>query len=157
MPGYIAESKVVGIGTDAAAHDLAVLTLSRPLHLNGDDARAAYLPSATTRVPSSSTRLVIAGFGDEKATGNYTNGTLNEVVNSTVATTSCTTNRRVLCAYATTATCWGDSGSGAVEPGPNPTVVGILSASLDNCQPDDFDLYAALTAPTTLRFIKTAT
>ena len=104
-------------------------------------------------MPSSATRLVIAGFGDEKPTGYYSNGTLNEVTKSKVRK-GCT--GRVLCVFDTTATCWGDSGSGVVEPGPNPTVIGILSEDLNPCKPG-LDYYVSLTAPAALGFVKTAT
>ncbi len=157
MPGYVAVSKVVSAAdaADAAAHDLAVLTLSQPLDLNGEDARAAYLPSPSMQEPSSTRRLVIAGFGNEKPSAGavYANGTLNEVTKSEVLTTSCGTSSRVLCMYDATATCWGDSGSGVVETGQQPTVVGILSTGLEICQPD-IDFYASLTAPAALRFIR---
>jgi hypothetical protein len=55
--------------------------------------------------------------------------------------------------FETTDTCWGDSGSGAVEPGPHPTVVGILSDDLNTCRPG-LDYYTALTSSAALRFIK---
>jgi len=157
MPGYIAGSKITDVNdVNAEGHDLAVLTLSRPLDLNGDDARAAYLPSTHTREPSRKTTLVMAGFGSENPNAAHpdANGTLNEVTKSTVPGGCSTT--QVLCMYLTTDTCWGDSGSGAVEPGPRPTVVGILSAGLNLCQPGA-DFYVSLTAPAALRFVKTST
>jgi hypothetical protein len=154
MPGYIRESEWNSFDQlDASGHDLAVLTLSSPLDLGGDDARAANLPSSGTPMPSSATRLVIAGFGDERSTGYYSNGTLNEVTKSKVRK-GCTS--RVLCVFDTTATCWGDSGSGVVEPGANPAVVGILSEALNSCKPG-VDYYMALTAPAALRFIRAST
>ena len=151
MPGYIATSKVTSLNAvDAVGHDLAVLTLSRPLDLDGDDARAADLPSTNTPVPSRVARLVLAGFGDEKPTGYYENGTLNEVVKPDVVR-SCST-RQALCMFsATSSACFGDSGSGAVEPGPHPTVIGILSDA--PCGPGG-DYYVSLTAPAALRFIR---
>jgi len=150
MPGYIATSKVTSSNNnDAVAHDLAVLTLSRPLDLDGDDARAAVLPTTNTVIPMSASRLVMAGFGDEKPTGYYENGTLNEVTKSQVEI-SCSSNQ-VLCMFMTTSTCYGDSGSGAIEPGPHPTVLGIMSEA--PCRPG-LGYYVALTAPATLRFIR---
>lgn len=80
------------------------------------------------------------------------NGTLNEVSKSTVWKV-CSTSRE-LCVYTTPGTCWGDSGSGLVEPGPHPTVVGILSNDGTDCTPGG-DAYVSLTAPAILRFIKT--
>jgi Trypsin len=151
MPGYIALRRVTSLsGLDAVAHDLAVLTLSRPLDLSGDDARAANLPNGKTPVPTGRSRLVIAGFGEEKD-GSYGNGTLNEVTKPKVFT-DCE-NTQVLCTYETTNTCYGDSGLGAVEPGPHPTVIGILSESfLRGCGPG-LDAYAPLSTPASLRFI----
>jgi len=156
MPGYVPESEGNYFDIlDASGHDLAVLTLSSPLDLGGDDARAANLPSSGTPMPSSATRLVMAGFGNEKPkAAAYANGTLNEVTKSKVRK-SCNTSQ-VLCVFDTTPTCWGDSGSGAVEAGRNPTVVGILSEDLEPCRPG-FDDYAALTAPAALRFIRAST
>jgi secreted trypsin-like serine protease len=156
MPGYIATSKLTsGNDLDAIGHDLAVLTLSRPLDLDGDDARAAYLPTTNTPMPSRSARLVMAGFGNDNPNVRvYPNGTLNEVTKSKVKR-SCSTSH-VLCIFMTTATCWGDSGSGAIEPRPRPTVVGIFSASPKICAPAT-ESYVALTAPAALRFIKMAT
>jgi hypothetical protein len=154
MPGYLDASKLTSRNaTQMAGHDLAVLRLSRPLDLSGRDVRAAALPTADTPQPSGASKLVIAGFGDEKPSG-YENGTLNEIVKSRVLK-SCTTTQ-VLCVYTRTNACFGDSGSGAVEPGRVPTVVGIFSLDLNLCRPGaDYLVY--LTAPTTLRFIKTNT
>jgi hypothetical protein len=149
MPGYVAASTFTPVNIDAIGHDLAVLTLSRPLDLSGDDAQAASLPNIHTH----KTRLVMAGFGYESKKGGA-NGTLNEVTKSTMQE-SCSTSRDV-CISATTNTCWGDSGLGAVEPGPRPTVVGILSEGLEICYPGGLDYYTSLTAPAVLRFIKTA-
>ena len=70
MPGYIAASKITSSNVSyATAHDVALLTLSRPLDLHGDDARAAHLPAARRPQPWRETRLVIAGFGNEKPKG----------------------------------------------------------------------------------------
>lgn len=154
MPGYIAASKITdGNYLDVVAHDLAVLTLSRPLDLDGDDARAAYLPTAATPKPWRVARLVMAGFGNEKPKAGvaYANGDLNEVDKSTVRR-SCGTSQ-VLCMYLTTDPCYGDSGSAVVEPGSRPTVVGILSQLQTICSPGLAD-YAFLASPAALRFIK---
>lgn len=151
MAGYIAARKITASNyLDVVAHDLAVLTLSRPLDLDGDDARAAYLPTAVTPKPWHVTRLVMAGFGYQK--WDAENGTLNEVAESRLRR-SCGTSE-VLCMYLTTDTCWGDSGSGAVEPGLRPTVVGILSEAQTLCSPG-LAYYAFLDSPAALSFIKT--
>lgn len=155
MPEYIAGSKLsFQNAQQVAGDDLAVLTLAHSFDLKGGQVRAAALPSATTKTAFGASRLVIAGFGDEKPTGNYANGTLNEVVKSNVLK-SCTTTR-VLCVYTRTNTCLGDSGVGAVEPGRVPVVVGTLSIGLNVCRPGR-DYFVNLTAPTTLRFIRANT
>lgn len=155
MPGYIAVSKLSSRNTaDLADHDLAVLRLARPFKFNGDDVRAATLPSANTP-PAGVSELVVAGFGYEKRTGTHpSNGTLNEAIKPRLLQ-SCTTTQ-LLCMYMRTNTCFGDSGSGAVEPGRVPTVVGILNVDLNGCYPGR-DYLVSLTAPATLRFIKTST
>jgi Trypsin len=158
IPGYIAASQVSEQNTRyEVGHDVAVLTLSRPLDLNGVDARAAHLPSATMREPPPKIRLVTAGFGNEsmKAGAEYANGTLNAVGKSTVAKVFST--KRTLAAYQNSGTSWGDSGSGLIEPGRHPTVVGILSTSTPLSLPGFpryISNYVALTAPPILRFIK---
>ena len=82
MPGYVPS----GSNVNAIAHDLAALTLSQPLDLDGDDARAAHVPSADTPKPSRKSRLVIAGFGNEKPRCcRVSNGTLNEAVQPAVS------------------------------------------------------------------------
>jgi hypothetical protein len=154
MPGYVATSKSASSNlVDAIGHDLAVLTLSRPLDLGGDDVRAAHLPSSSTPVPSHATRLVMAGFGNEKRTAGvaYANGTLNEMVKAAVLN-GCSV-RDVLCVLSTSDTCWGDSGLGAVEPGPHPILIGILSEDDEICAPGG-DYFVSLTAPAILGFIK---
>ena len=154
MPGYVALSKRnLGNAAYAAGRDLAVFTLSRPLDLGGDDARAADLPGANAPKPTASTPLVMAGYGEEKARV-YPNGELNMLVKATVIR-SCSTGRS-LCVSTRPGTCNGDSGSGLVEPGKDPIVVGILSTGGKNCTPgaDGFD---SLAARVSLRFIRSAT
>jgi hypothetical protein len=97
---------------------------------------------------------VIAGFGNEEPNETHQNGTLNEVVRPKVLA-GCTTTQ-VLCVYARTNTCLGDSGTGAVEPGRVPTVVGILSLGFNACHPGR-DYFAYLTAPAIMRFIRSGT
>jgi hypothetical protein len=151
MAGYIGLSKVTDRNyRTAVAHDLAVLTLSRPLDLKGADARAAVLPTYTP-APSTSTRLALAGFGDERPGDRYDpSGALNEVVNPVVQE-GCGSSR-VLCVYAKGNLCFGDSGSGAVELGRRPTVVGISSEVRRPCFAGQ-DYSVAVTSPAALRFI----
>jgi hypothetical protein len=118
MPGYIAADRRTDRNLIAsAAHDLAVLTLSRPLDLSSHDVRAAALPTHTPQ-PSLGTRAVMAGYGDEKD-GTQPNGTLNQSGKQTVLL--CHTGR-VVCTFSGVGLCFGDSGAGLVEPGSNPTV-----------------------------------
>jgi len=154
MPGYIALSKLTSRNAAReAAHDVAVLTLARPFDLSAD-VRPVSLPTASTSKPSVASPLVIAGFGNEEPNETHPNGTLNEVFDPKVVA-SCTTTQ-VLCVYAKTNTCPGDSGAGAVEPGRVPTVVGILSVSFNPCHPG-WDYFAYLTSPGIMRFIRTST
>ena len=126
---------------DAITHDLAVLTLSHPLDLDGPDARAARLPSASAAEPSSHTHVVFVGYGRENIK-QQPDGTLNEA-GGLIVHKNCTT-RGALCVWSTTsAVCPGDSGGGLVEPGSPPTVVGLASqsngaVSTSDCTPADF-------------------
>jgi Trypsin len=154
MPGYIAENKITQRNwITAAGYDLAVLTLSQPLDMSGDDVRAAYLPSAHKRAPSLHTTMVLAGFGNAKQKGLYADGTLSEVP-TLLGSRGCSS--RVLCVLGTAGLCWGDMGAGLIEPGPHPTVVGVLAQDPLVCDPE-YDRYVSLIAPATRRFIKTAT
>jgi secreted trypsin-like serine protease len=169
MPGYIADTNSNPFsfnlnGPDPVATDLAVLTLSKPFELSGADAKAASVPSTTTPEPTPATWVVMAGFGDENANANApSSGALHEVPKSTAEKTGCQqvciltrtspcSTRRDLCVFDSAGTCWGDSGSGLVEPGPHPIVVGILSRGWLGCRPG-WDNYVAVTAPEALRFI----
>jgi hypothetical protein len=154
MPGYISENKITERNwIKAAGYDLAVLTLSQPLDVSGDDVRAADLPGAHTRAPGFRTPMVLAGFGTAKQKGLYADGTLSEVP-TLLGSRNCST--RVLCVLASAGLCWGDMGAGLIEPGPRPTVVGILAQDPLVCDPE-YDRYISLVAPATRRFIKTAT
>ncbi len=151
MPGYIAASKETPNNyLDLVARDLAVLTLSYRLDLRGDDARAAYLPTAGSYPPWGAARLVAAGFGDERPKGYYKDGTLNEVLKSTPRG-SCG-NSQVLCVFQNTGPCYGDSGSGIVDVKSRPTVVGIFSEGQPICGPG-LGYYVFLGSPAALRFI----
>ena len=155
MRGYIAESKttLLNFGV-AAAHDLAVLKLSRPLELSGDDARAAHLPRAL--FPLRGKRILTAGFGAEKSTGNNPNGTLNEAPKPTVAQ-GCF-GKGLLCVGMKTATCSADDGAGLIVAGPHPTVIGILTGDT-HCSTTRkatyIAFYTSLTRSSARRFIKT--
>jgi len=158
ISGYIAGSRVNDLNAVyAVGHDVAVLTLSRPLNLTGVDARAARLPSAALAEPSPQTPLVTSGFGDSSRKAGAANDTLNAVARSTVSKVFSTS--RDLSVLQSSATSWGDSGSGLVEPGRSPIVVGILSTSRPGFpgRLPYIGNYVALTAPAILRFIKSST
>lgn len=151
MPGYIAENKITQRNwLKAAGFDLAVLTLSQPLDLSGEDARAADIPRPGTRPPALRQRMVLAGYGTKKQRGLYADGTLSEAP-TLLASNGCT--KRVLCVLATAGACWGDTGAGLVEPGPGATVIGILSQDPLICDPE-YDRYVSLLAPAVRRFIE---
>ena len=114
--------------------------------MSGRYAQAASLPDIHRE-----TGLVIAGFGNEKP--NAANGTLNEVINPAVSN-GCST-KQALCTYVKSHMCWGDSGLGAVESRPRPTVIGILSDMDGAPCGTDLDYYASLTEPAAVRFIRT--
>jgi hypothetical protein len=128
---------------DFVSHDLAEFTLSRPLVLTTPYARAARLPNATAAEPSASTRLVLAGYGQENI-NQPPNGSLNGVYTRLVHR-DCTT-LGALCVWSTsTSTCYGDSGAGLVEPGSPPTVVGLVSEGNgeSTCAPANMTTLAA--------------
>lgn len=143
MEGYIPTSRWSELNEDqVVAHDLAVLTLSRPLNLNGPDARAALLPAAGAPEPSSTTEVFQAGYGQQSLTKPPT-GALTEVVGLRVHA-GCTT-RGALCVWSTTSsTCLGDSGAGLVEQGSASIVFGIVSTgnAYKECAPADLEALA---------------
>ena len=154
MPGYIASSRrTLRNYLDAVAHDLrsadAVATAgSRPRRC-----ACCVSPERAYTYASRCTQFVTAGFGAERPLY-HVNGTLNEVVKSAVRR-GCST-KQVLCSFQPTSTCYGDSGSGTVESGPHPTVVGILSEQENhNCRPG-LDYYVFVASPGALRFIRTS-
>lgn len=154
MPGYIAADDVSMLNSKAAvAHDVAVLTMSRPLNLSGSDVRAARLPSTTTTPMPWRATLVMAGYGNEQPADVYDpTGELREIVKP-VAWKACSSGG-LLCVNSATGTCWGDSGAGLVAPGLHPTVFGLLSENVPKCG-SGINFYTALTSPATLRFIRT--
>ena len=92
-------------------------------------------------MPGRVSRLASPGFGNEKpstyakSAGDWT-GQLNEVVNSSVRR-SCVPAMLLWVFEQTSAACWGDSGSGAVEPGSRSIVVGIFSEGESPCRPGE--------------------
>jgi hypothetical protein len=153
MPGYISGERETFSNIGASiAHDLAVLTLSRPLDLNGPYARAVRLPTAQTPKPLGSTKIVTAGFGEE-VPGQAPTGALNEVVKPMILS-SCATNGNLCVVSAFGGACSGDSGSGLVGPGSPPTVIGIVSQG--TCQTGETE-FAPVDTASALRFINART
>ncbi|MGH9917485.1 MAG: trypsin-like serine protease, partial [Nitrososphaerales archaeon] len=148
MPGYAAAQSHA---YTAIARDLAVLTLSHPLDLNGPDARAAGLPVPHTGQSSRDTKVVMAGFGEETP-DQTASGALNEIAKPTIS--AACSGHGILCVEAPiSAACYGDSGSGLVEPGSRPTLVGIASEGL--CQ-GGVTVFAPVDSPAALRFIESS-
>jgi secreted trypsin-like serine protease len=135
MPGYIpAKRRLLANEDDSTAHDLAILILDRPLNLAGPDAHAARLPAPNAPLPPPTSSLMLAGFGFEQASQTEANGNLNALIDPTIDR-GCST-RGALCAWSTTsATCFGDSGAGLVEPGTHPILLGIVIDISENCTP----------------------
>jgi hypothetical protein len=152
MPGYqppFGEGEPLG----AVSRDLGVLTLSSALDLGGPVARAAALPRSGAAPPAGNGSVLLsAGFGSEASCGCLADGALNEDVTPSISD-SCT-NGHVLCTYtAVSGTCGGDSGSGLIEPGPRPIVVGVLDTGNDGCIPG-YSNYIYLGSAAVLRFIR---
>jgi hypothetical protein len=151
MPGYIAASKETPSSyLSLVARDLAILTLSSRLDLRGADARAASIPTVDSHLSRGAERFVAAGFGVERPKGYYENGTLNEVLKSTLRS-NCGTSQ-VLCVFQSTGPCFGDSGSGIVDVQSRPTVIGIASQVQPGCGPG-LTFYVLLASRAALRFV----
>lgn len=79
-------------------------------------------------------------------------GALNEVVGPTIS--SICSTRTMLCLFSgASGTCYGDSGAGLIEPGPHPTVIGILNLIQGNCSAG-LSEYAYLDSPSAIRFVQ---
>lgn len=107
----------------------------------------------------------MAGFGNERPKPSiaYATGALNELVRPTVVKGCSGVGVGQLCVATTSDTCWGDSGSGLVEPGPgpvepgpHPVVIGVLSEDDKICAPG-WDYFNWLAVPSALRFIRSST
>jgi hypothetical protein len=151
-PGYVQG----GNGQD----DVAVLTLSSPLDLNGPTARAVALPSAASP-PRLGDSVSLAGFGLKVDSGAI-DGTLNGMTSTLVDQAEClnrgdddSANGVLLCAYSgSSSPCNGDSGGALVLPGSTPVLVGVMSRGPSPCAVNSLAWYGNMTAPELLQFVQ---
>jgi hypothetical protein len=148
--GYVQGSKTGG-------DDVAVLTLTTALDLNGPTARAIALPGTSTELKFGDS-VTLAGFGLKTINGTI-DGTLNGMNGTLVDQSEClppaydTANGVLLCAFSgSSSPCSGDSGGALVLPGPTPVVVGVTRAA--SCSSNSVASYANVTAPEILEFIR---
>lgn len=144
-PGYVWRS------TD---DDVAILTLSSPLKLNGPDARPVRLPPAGITLPLG-TRATLAGYGSQEE-GLPPDGRL-ESMSATIdpqALCDPSSGGITLCARAPHAsTCNGDSGAALMTTGPTPTLIGLVSIGSVACTPGSHTLFTYVGAAAIRRFI----
>ena len=148
--GYVQGSKTGG-------DDVAVLTLTTALDLNGPTARAIALPGPSTALEFGDS-VTLAGFGLKTINGTI-DGTLNGMNGTLVDQSEClppaydTANGVLLCAFSgSSSPCSGDSGGALVLAGPTPVVVGVTRAA--SCSSNSVASYANVTAPEILEFIR---
>lgn len=133
-----------------AGTDVAVVQLSRPLSLEGTDARAIALPSPGARRPAGA-GFLLAGFGREHP-AQESSGALNLMGSRVFRAALCSSARTLCGASPTSSTCPGDSGAGLVRPGPAPVLVGILVTGW--CARGRESGFVDLAATSILRFLK---
>ncbi len=147
IPGY-AWSEDVSVRQVGA--DIAVVHLTRPLDLDGADARAVALPTTGARRPSG-VGFVLAGFGEEHAS-QQSSGALELMRSVVFRARSCSSARTLCGASPTSSSCPGDSGSGLIRLGPVPTLVGVLVTG--TCTPAGPSGYVDIASPAILHFIE---
>jgi hypothetical protein len=147
-PGYVNRAPPSDSDT---AHDVAVLTLSRPLRLGGRDIRAVALPQRDMRFPAGAG--ILAGFG-QQSPARPGSGALRWLRSRLLSPRLCEL-RGVVCASAITgAACSGDSGAGLVLTSPEPLLVGVMSAVVDRRCPLGVQAeYVYVNAASTWRFL----
>jgi hypothetical protein len=141
-----------------SADDVAVLTLSEPLALDGVTAAAISLPS--TPRPKAGTRVALAGFGRTDV-NEPSELTLNGQTLTMRDPLACPSGvdpgeADLVCATGTTATpCFGDSGTALYLPTQPPVLVGVADfGESDFCLPGEKGWYANVGAPEILEFIR---
>ena len=146
----------------AAPDDVAVLTLSQPLHLGGKAVRPLQLPPAKAAFPSG-TAVGIGGFGRDDPT-THASGPLAWMTATIDAQGTCPSfrpsgtlpfNAILLCASAVSAAvCSGDSGSALVTLQGRPTLLGVTDGGAAGCPAGSDGLFTYVGAPEILRFLK---
>ena len=141
--------------------DVSVLELAAPLDLSGPAVKAVALPGANAPVPAGAT-VKLAGFG-AKAAGEKSKGPLHSLTGTVDPQGACGSSGRGLlefnaieiCAWSPTGSvCNGDSGGGLVTTGPQPTLVGIVSAGAPGCDIGSRSLFTYTGAREILSFIR---
>lgn len=145
FPEYVWSSD--GYELDAGS-DIAVIRLVRPLKLGGPDAREAALPAVKESLPRRG--LTLAGFGEEKASGAQT-GALELIHTDLWSSARCGMLRALCASSPSSSLCPGDSGSGLVNTGAVPTILGVAVSS--TCAPGSEANLVDLRAPEIHRFI----
>jgi hypothetical protein len=145
----------------AASDDVAVLTLSQPLHLGGKDVRALHLPAAKSAFPSG-TAVGVGGFGRDNPT-TESSGPLTWMTATIDPQGTCPDFQRfgtlphnavLMCASAlTAAVCSGDSGSALVTIHGRPTLLGVTDGGAAGCPEGSDGLFTYVGAPEILRFL----
>jgi hypothetical protein len=151
MPGH-AQNNVFTDPAHFVEHDLALMTLSRPLTLTGPYIRSAALP----RRPVKLRHLMMAGFG-ETASDDNANDQLKELT-APEFIPACSTSVEICIVSAnnSAATCPGDSGGGlVVAGGARPIVIGILSTGSPGCPLNGENTFVDLTTKSAERFLGT--
>ncbi len=148
-----------GYGAGGPASDVAVLTLSTPLSLDGAGARAVELASSPT---AAGTALTVSGWGDtSNGEGLYPNQ-LRAVTVHAIADATCAASYGVALAPAVMLcagepggakdSCAGDSGGPLVEAGTS-VLAGVVSFGYQCALPGYPGVYAEVAAPSIRAFI----
>ena len=141
--------------------DVSVLELAAPLDLSGPAVKAVALPTANVPVPAGAA-VELAGFGSS-APGEKSKGPLHSLIGKVDPQGACGRaqhgllefNAIQICAWSpTSSVCNGDSGSGLVTAGPNPMLVGIVSAGAPGCDIGSRSLFTYTGAREILSFIR---
>jgi hypothetical protein len=152
-PGYVH-------GGTSGGDDVAVLTLTAPLDLNGTTVRAIALPTPSLALHLGDA-VTLAGYG-LKADGGSIDGTLNAMTSTLVDQSECldrgddgSANGVLICAFSgTSSPCNGDSGSALVLPGATPVLIGVMSRGPLPCAVNSLAWYGNVAAPEVLQFVQ---
>ncbi len=160
LRGYRVHPRYFFTGADDP-DDVSVLELAAPLDLSGPAVKAVALPTANVPVPAGAA-VELAGFGSS-APGEKSKGPLHSLTGKVDPQGACGRaehgllefNAIQICAWSpTSSVCNGDSGSGLVTAGPNPMLVGIVSAGAPGCDIGSRSLFTYTGAREILSFIR---